>query len=73
MFATMKAQSPPPDSERERLYDFDKLRHGDTVPVRSKLSAQEMFRRWRRRTGRKARLVGSRDTPDVLYFIDEEV
>ncbi|MGC2785820.1 MAG: hypothetical protein WA397_18720 [Roseiarcus sp.] len=56
---------------REKRYNFDALRHGDSLEVKSLKGAREMFRRWKLRTGRRARLVGSRDYPQHLFFIDE--
>ena len=54
-------------------YRFDSLKHGDAIEVASKAGAQEMLRRWKRATGRRARLVPSRDFPNVLFFIDETI
>ena len=52
-------------------YDFDAMRHGDAIEVESVSAAREMFARWRRKTGRRARLTISRDFPKLLIFIDE--
>jgi hypothetical protein len=52
-------------------YNFDSLRHGDAIAVRSKASCREMFRRWKKTSGRRGRLVSSREDPTLLYFIDE--
>ena len=53
------------------LYAFDRMRHGDAIKVESPGGAREMFRRWRHKTGRKARLTSSKEKPKVLYFIEE--
>ena len=57
--------------KRER-YDFDALKHGDAIEVQSVNSAREVFRRWRKRTGRKAELVRSTDPErgNLLFFIE---
>lgn len=52
-------------------YDFDAMRHGDAIEVRNKNAAREMFTRWRRKTGRRGRLVASRDNPNLLFFLDD--
>jgi hypothetical protein len=39
------------------MYDFDSLRHGDALKVINPASAQEMFRRWKKRHCRRERLV----------------
>jgi hypothetical protein len=54
-------------------YDFDAMRHGDGIEVENKKSAWEMFARWRRKTGRRARLITSRDYPNILHFIDDDI
>ena len=58
--------------KRER-YDFDALRHGDAIEVGSPRSVMEVFRRWRKKTGRKAQLVRPTDTEqgNLLFFIEE--
>jgi hypothetical protein len=53
------------------LYDFAALKHGDMIEVKSKSGAREMFRRWRRETGSRARLVSATGSPGRLYFLDE--
>jgi hypothetical protein len=53
------------------LYDFDSLHHGDAIDVESKAGAQEMLRRWRNKTGRRAQLVSIRGLPNRLYFLDQ--
>jgi hypothetical protein len=62
---------PATAGKRER-YDFDALKDGDAIEVRSVNSAREVFRRWRKRTGRKAQLVRSTDPEraNFLFFID---
>ena len=52
-------------------YDFDAMRHGDAIDVENPNAAREMFARWRRKTGRRARLTVSRDFPKRLFFIDD--
>lgn len=52
-------------------YDFDAMRHGDAIDVESVNAAREMFARWRRKTGRRARLTSSRDFPGRLFFIED--
>ena len=52
-------------------YDFDAMRHGDAIDVHNTSAAREMFARWRRKTGRQARLINSRDFPNRLFFIDD--
>ena len=52
-------------------YDFDAMRHGDAIEVKNKNAAREMFARWRRKNGRNGRLVASRESPNLLYFLDE--
>jgi hypothetical protein len=52
-------------------YDFDAMRHGDAIEVENTNAAREMFARWRRKTGRRARLTVSRDFPNRLFFIDD--
>jgi hypothetical protein len=54
-------------------YRFDSLQHGDAIEVNSKPGAQEMFRRWKKASGRRGRLVPSRDFPRLLFFIDEQI
>jgi hypothetical protein len=65
-------QIPKKTGKRER-YDFDALQHGDAIDVDSINSAREVFRRWRKRTGRKAQLVRSTEPGHqrLLFFIDE--
>jgi hypothetical protein len=62
---------PATAGKRER-YDFDALKHGDAIEVRSANSAMEVFRRWRKKTGRKAQLVRSTDPEQrsLLFFIE---
>jgi len=67
---TMVARQVPKAAQRP-LYDFDSLEHGDAISVASKASAREMFRRWKRAKGRHARLVSAKETPGLLYFLDE--
>lgn len=52
-------------------YDFDAMRHGDAIDVERPNAARVMFIRWRRKTGRRARLTSSRDFPNRLFFIDD--
>ena len=52
-------------------YNFDSLKHGDAIEVASTESAREMFRRWKRATGRPGRLVRSRLYPRLLFFVDD--
>ena len=54
-------------------YGFDSLNHGDAIEVASKASAQEMFRRWKKRTGRRGRLVALAEHPNLLFFIDQSI
>jgi hypothetical protein len=54
-------------------YHFDSLKHGDLLEVKSKLGALEMFRRWKKTKGRRARLITHREYPNVLIFIDESI
>lgn len=63
---------PTKTGKRER-YDFDALKHGDAIEVDSINSAREVFRRWRKKTGRKAQLVRSVEPGQerLLFFIDE--
>ena len=65
-------QIPKKTGKRER-YDFDALQHGDAIEVTSPNSAREVFRRWRKRTGREAQLVRSAEPgrESFLFFIDE--
>jgi hypothetical protein len=65
-------QIPKKTGKRER-YDFSALHHGDAIEVDSINSAREVFRRWRKRTGRKAHLVRSVEPGQerLLFFIDE--
>jgi hypothetical protein len=41
--------------------------------VESKPGALEMFRRWKKAKGRRARLISSHEFPNVLIFIDESI
>jgi hypothetical protein len=43
------------------------------IEVESKSGAREMFRRWRRKTGSRARLVSATGSPNRLYFLDERL
>ena len=52
-------------------YDFDAMHHGDAIDVENKNAAREMFARWKRKTGRRGRLVVSRDYPNRLFFLDD--
>ena len=52
-------------------YDFDTMRHGDAIDVENVNAAREMFARWRRKTGRRARLTTSREYPNRLFLIDD--
>ena len=52
-------------------YDFDAMRHGDAIEVENINAARQMFARWRRKAGRRGRLIASRDMPNLLYFLDE--
>ena len=52
-------------------YDFDAMRHGDAIDVQNKNAAREMFARWKRKTGRRGRLVVSQDFPNRLFFLDD--
>ena len=54
-------------------YDFAAMRHGDAIEVQNRKAAWEMFARWRRKTGRRARLITARETPNLLYFIDDDI
>jgi hypothetical protein len=54
-------------------YNFDAMRHGDAIEVRNKSAAREMFARWKRKTGRRASLVASRNFPNLLHFIDDDI
>ena len=54
-------------------YDFDAMRHGDAIEVKNKKAAWTMFARWRRKTGRQARLISSRDFPNLMHFIDSDI
>jgi hypothetical protein len=54
-------------------YRFDSLKHGDAIEVASKASAQEMFRRWKKRTGRTGRLVALPEHPRLLFFLDQSI
>ena len=47
------------------------MQHGDAIEVENLNAAREMFARWRRKTGRRARLTVSRDFPKRLFFIDD--
>jgi hypothetical protein len=58
---------------RESRYRFDSLTHGDAIEVASVASAQEMFRRWKKRTGRGGRLVSLPDQPNLLFFLDRNI
>jgi hypothetical protein len=49
------------------------MRHGDAIEVKNKNAAREMFARWQRKTKRRGRLVASRDNPNLLYFLDDEL
>jgi hypothetical protein len=60
---------PAATAKRER-YDFDVLKHGDAIEVRSVKSAKEVFRRWRKRTQRDAQLVCSPERDDLLFYIE---
>jgi hypothetical protein len=65
------------DTRRSR-YDFDSLKHGDSIEVTSVAGAMEMFRRWKKAVkGRRGRLVLShyrdRDTFNTLRFIDDDI
>jgi hypothetical protein len=64
-------QIPKKTGKRER-YDFGALQHGDAIEVDSINSAREVFRRWRKRTGRNAQLVRSAEPGQerLLFFID---
>jgi hypothetical protein len=66
-----------PEKHGRERYDFDALKHGDAFEIEpSKIdSAREVFRRWRKRTGRRAQLVRSttRGQENLLFFIDEKV
>jgi hypothetical protein len=57
----------------ESRYRFDSLRHGDAIEVVNRASAQEMFRRWKKRNGRAGRLVALPDQPNLLFFIDQSL
>lgn len=66
---------PMPPSTRPG-YNFDALQHGDVIVVRSVLSAQEMFRRWKRKTGRHGKLVRGDEYTDgttALHFEDHDL
>jgi hypothetical protein len=54
-------------------YDYDAMRHGDIIEVENVNAAREMFSRWRRKTGRRARLVASRDYYNRLFFFDDDI
>jgi hypothetical protein len=62
-----------PPVERTPLYNFDNLKHGDAIEVGSVSGAREMFRRWKRKTGRlHVRLTSAREKgrEHFLFFID---
>jgi hypothetical protein len=63
--------TPPNPNRRNAAYDFAALRHGDVIRVGSKASARELFRRWRKATGRRASLVGVKKFPRVLVFLED--
>ena len=65
---------PKTTAVRDR-YDFDVLRHGDAIEVNSINSAREVFRRWRKHTGRRAQLVRSSEKGQegLLFFIDSDM
>ena len=54
-------------------YPFDSLKHGDVIEVAHPNSAREVFRRWRRVRKRNAQLVKSLTSPNMLFFIDEQI
>ena len=54
-------------------YRFESLKHGDAIEVASKASTQELFRRWKKRNGRTGYLVGLREEPNLLFFLDHQV
>jgi hypothetical protein len=54
-------------------YRFDSLRHGDAIEVASRAGAQEMFRRWKKKTGRSGRLVSIPEQPNLLFFLDQSI
>jgi hypothetical protein len=58
---------------RASRYRFESLRHGDAIEVASVGSAQEMFRRWKKRTGRAGRLVALPEQPNLLFFLDQSI
>jgi hypothetical protein len=60
-----------PFALKERRYYFHLLKHGDAIEVESVGGAREMFRRWKNANGTRARLIASRDNPQLLFFIDE--
>lgn len=59
---------PAPELTRNK-YPFDALENGDALEVQSVASAIEMFRRWKKKSGRDARLVKTTQ-PNVLFFIE---
>jgi hypothetical protein len=61
------------DTRFRSSYPFDTLKHGDIIEVDHPNSAKEVFRRWRKRSKRKAQLVTSSISPRLLHFIDESV
>lgn len=58
---------------RPARYKFDLMKHGDVLETANKPSAREMFRRWKRATGRQARLISSREHSNLLFFLDDAV
>ena len=61
------------DTTRSR-YSFDTLKHGDMLEVRSKSGALEMFRRWKKASKlNRGRLLPSRESPNILIFIDDSL
>jgi hypothetical protein len=60
-------------NSRESRYRFESLRHGDAIEVASRASAQEMFRRWKKRHGRTGHLISLPDQPNLLFFIDQSI
>src|SRR6516162_3697846 len=62
--------------QKEPKYQFGALKHGDAIEVESIGGAREMFRRWRRQTGRRQTKLISNRVPGFehyLFFIDAGV
>jgi hypothetical protein len=53
-------------------YDFAALQHGDAFEAQSVPSALESYRRWKKKSGSRGRLVRSTDPNqrNLLFFIE---